>query len=64
VVATALVKAIAVTGLYPGMMKTDMFSKMGIEKDMGKGLNTEEVTNQQCSLKSGLNILIIKSVES
>jgi short-subunit dehydrogenase len=34
---------IGVTGLYPGMMKTDMFSKMGIEKDMAKGLDTEEV---------------------
>jgi short-subunit dehydrogenase len=34
---------IAVTGLYPGMMKTEMFSKMGIEKDMSKGLDTEDV---------------------
>jgi short-subunit dehydrogenase len=34
---------IAVTGIYPGMMKTDMFSKMDIEKDMSKGLDTEEV---------------------
>lgn len=34
---------IVMTGLYPGMMKTDMFSKMGIEKDMSKGLDTEEV---------------------
>lgn len=34
---------IAVTGIYPGMMKTDMFSKMGIEKDMSKGLEPEEV---------------------
>lgn len=34
---------IAVTGIYPGMMKTDMFNKMGIEKDMSKGLDTEEV---------------------
>jgi short-subunit dehydrogenase len=34
---------IGVTGLYPGMMKTDMFSKMGIEKDMAKGLDTEDV---------------------
>lgn len=34
---------IAVTGLYPGMMKTDMFSKMGIEKDMSKGLELEDV---------------------
>lgn len=34
---------IAVTGIYPGMMKTDMFRKMGIEKDMSKGLEPEEV---------------------
>lgn len=34
---------IAVTGIYPGMMKTEMFSKMGIEKDMNKGLETDEV---------------------
>lgn len=34
---------IGVTGLYPGMMQTEMFSKMGIEKDMSKGLDTEEV---------------------
>jgi len=34
---------IGVTGLYPGMLKTDMFSKMGIEKDMSKGLDTEDV---------------------
>jgi short-subunit dehydrogenase len=34
---------IGVTGLYPGMMKTEMFSKMNIEKDMSKGLDTEDV---------------------
>jgi len=34
---------IGVTGLYPGMMQTDMFSKMCIEKDMSKGLDTEDV---------------------
>lgn len=34
---------IAVTGIYPGMMKTDMFSKMDIEKDMSKGLEPDEV---------------------
>jgi short-subunit dehydrogenase len=34
---------IGVTGIYPGMMQTEMFSKMNIEKDMAKGLNTEEV---------------------
>lgn len=34
---------VAVTGIYPGMMKTDMFNKMGIEKDMSKGLEPEEV---------------------
>lgn len=34
---------IGVTGLYPGMLKTDMFNKMGIQKDMSKGLDTEDV---------------------
>lgn len=34
---------IGVTGLYPGMLKTEMFAKMGIEKDMAKGLDTEDV---------------------
>jgi len=34
---------IGVTGLYPGKLKTDMFSKMGIEKDMSNGLDTDEV---------------------
>jgi short-subunit dehydrogenase len=34
---------IAVTGLYPGMMKTQMFAKLDIQKDMSKGLDTEEV---------------------
>jgi len=34
---------IAVTGIYPGMLKTDMFNKMGIDKDMSKGLDTKEV---------------------
>lgn len=34
---------ICVTGLYPGMLKTEMFAKMGIQKDMSKGLDTDEV---------------------
>lgn len=34
---------VRVTGLYPGMMKTEMFSKMGIEKDMANGVQTDEV---------------------
>jgi len=34
---------IAVTGLYPGKMKTDMFKKMGIEKKLDDGLETREV---------------------
>jgi short-subunit dehydrogenase len=34
---------IAMTGLYPGMMKTDMFNKMGIEKDTSNGLELDEV---------------------
>lgn len=36
-------QGIAVTGIYPGMMKTDMFNKTGIEKDMSKGLEPDEV---------------------
>ncbi len=34
---------IRVTDLMPGMMKTDMFKKMNIEKNMSKGLDTLEV---------------------
>ena len=34
---------IKVTGLYPGKMKTEMFEKMGIKKDMSNGLEPEEV---------------------
>jgi len=34
---------IAVTGIFPGKMKTQMFEKMGIEKDMQDGLDTKEV---------------------
>lgn len=34
---------IRVTGLYPGMMKTEMFSKVGIEKNMENGIETDEV---------------------
>lgn len=34
---------IRVTGLYPGMLKTNMFEKEGIKKDMSKGLDTKEV---------------------
>lgn len=34
---------IRVTNLMPGMMKTDMFSKQNIEKNMVNGLDTKEV---------------------
>lgn len=34
---------IGVTGLYPGKMKTEMFAKMGIKKDMSDGLDTKDV---------------------
>jgi short-subunit dehydrogenase len=34
---------IGVTGLYPGKLQTDMFSKLGIEKDMSNALDTDEV---------------------
>ena len=35
---------IRVTDVMPGMMKTDMFNKMNIEKNMKNGLDTKEVT--------------------
>lgn len=34
---------IGVTGLYPGKLDTDMFSKVGIDKDMSDALDTGEV---------------------
>lgn len=34
---------IAVSGIYPGKMNTEMFSKMGIKKDMNDALETGEV---------------------
>ena len=34
---------IRVTGLYPGKMKTKMFEKLGLKKDMDDGLETTEV---------------------
>ena len=34
---------IRVTDLMPGMMKTEMFKKMNIEKNMANGLDTKEV---------------------
>ena len=34
---------IGVTGLYPGMLKTEMFAKMKIQKDMTKALDTKNV---------------------
>lgn len=34
---------IRVTNLMPGMMKTDMFNKMNISKNMDNGLDTKEV---------------------
>ena len=34
---------IRVTNVMPGMMKTDMFSKMNIEKNMTNGVDTKEV---------------------
>lgn len=34
---------ISVTGIYPGKMKTKMFEKTGIKKDMTDGLDTKEV---------------------
>lgn len=34
---------IRVTNLMPGMMKTDMFNKQNIEKNMANGLDTKEV---------------------
>lgn len=34
---------IRVTNVMPGMMKTDMFSKLNIEKNMANGVDTKEV---------------------
>lgn len=34
---------IRVTNVMPGMMKTDMFNKMNIQKNMANGLDTKEV---------------------
>ena len=34
---------IAVTGLYPGKLKSDMFKKMGIDKDLSDALELDEV---------------------
>ena len=36
---------IRVTGMYPGMLKTNMFEKEGIHKDMTNGLDTKEVAS-------------------
>ena len=36
-------KGIKVIGLYPGMMKTSMFEKVGIQKDMEKAIDPEVV---------------------
>jgi len=35
---------IRVTDVYPGKMKTDMFKKMNIDKNMDNGLDTKEVS--------------------
>lgn len=34
---------IRVTNVMPGMMKTDMFNKINIKKNMVNGINTKEV---------------------
>ncbi|MDO8583063.1 MAG: SDR family oxidoreductase [bacterium] len=34
---------IGVIGVYPGKMKTEMFAKVGIKKDMSDGLDTKDV---------------------
>ena len=34
---------IRVTNVMPGMMKTNMFKKVNIEKNMGNGIDTKEV---------------------
>lgn len=35
---------IRVSNVMPGMMKTDMFNKMNIQKNMDNGIDTKEVT--------------------
>jgi short-subunit dehydrogenase len=34
---------VGVTGLYPGKLRTDLFSKAGVEKNMDDALDTDEV---------------------
>ncbi len=34
---------IKICAIYPSLLKTNMFTKMGIQKDMSKGLELEEV---------------------
>lgn len=49
---------IRVTGLYPGKMKTNMFTKVGIKKDMSDALDPEEVARTIAFLiESGPNVV-------
>lgn len=34
---------IGITGLYPGMIQTELFEKAGVKKDMSNGLNPAEI---------------------
>lgn len=53
---------IRVTGIYPGKLKTNMFEKMGIHKDMEDGLDTKEVTRMIEFLISTSNDTIIPEI--
>lgn len=50
---------IRVTNLMPGMMITDMFKKMNIEKNMANGINTKEVARLvQFIINTPSNVII------
>lgn len=50
---------IRVTNLMPGMMKTDMFNKMNIQKNMDNGIDTKEVSRLvQFIIDTSPNVMI------
>lgn len=50
---------IRVTNLMPGMMKTDMFNKMNIQKNMANGIDTKEVVRLiQFIIDTSSNVMI------
>ena len=50
---------IRVTDVMPGMMKTEMFSRMNIEKNMANGLDTKQVARLiQCIMDTPSDVMI------